>query len=290
MVQVQKSFDSNDPLLYIVPTPIGNLDDMTFRAVKTLESVDLVACEDTRQSSKLLNHFNIDKPLLSYHEHNKHNREESIIEKLKEGQKIALVSDAGMPIISDPGFELVKRAREEGIDVTVLPGANAALTALVGSGIASQTFTFYGFLPRKKKDMVNVLEGLGKTDHTLIFYESPYRVKQTVEVLAQTYSNDRKIAVTRELTKKFEEYVYGTLDEVNLFMQSEKAELRGEFCIIVEGKEEFQTTESSWWSELTLIEHVDHYVSDGFSKKDAIKKVSKDRNQSKNEVYQAYHQ
>ncbi|GEL78274.1 16S rRNA (cytidine(1402)-2'-O)-methyltransferase [Tenuibacillus multivorans] len=289
MVHIQKSFDSDDAKLFIVPTPIGNLDDMTFRAVKTLENVELIACEDTRQTKKLLSHFNIEKPLLSYHEHNKYNREEGLVDRLKQGQSIALVSDAGMPIISDPGFEIVRRSREEGIDVTVLPGANAALTALVGSGIDSRTFTFYGFLPRKKKEMVDVLETLGRTNHTLIFYESPYRIKQTLKVMHEAYSPTRQISVARELTKKFEEYVYGTLDEVTLYMQSESAELRGEFCIVLEGQKEFDDEEEQWWDKLALNEHVDYYIEKGYSTKDAIKVVAKDRSLPKREVYQDYH-
>ncbi|WP_277673583.1 16S rRNA (cytidine(1402)-2'-O)-methyltransferase [Piscibacillus halophilus] len=290
MVQIQKSFDQEEPSLYIVPTPIGNLDDMTYRAVKTLQMVDAVACEDTRQTKKLLHYFEIEKSLISYHEHNKYDREDRIIQQLKKGQKIALVSDAGMPIVSDPGFELVRRAREEGLKVTVLPGANAALTALVGSGLPSETFTFYGFLPRKKKDMVEVLIMLGKTDHTLIFYESPHRIKQTIDIIHQTYSSDRNTTIARELTKKFEEYVYGTLEEVNLYMKSNDAELRGEFCIIIEGKLEFQDESSAWWQELTIVEHVDYYVEQGKTPKDAIKMVSKERGQAKREVYQEYHQ
>ncbi|MGP4073057.1 16S rRNA (cytidine(1402)-2'-O)-methyltransferase [Piscibacillus sp. B03] len=290
MVQIQRSFKGESPRLYIVPTPIGNLDDMTYRAVKTLQQVDAIACEDTRQTKKLLHYFEIEKPLISYHEHNKFDREEKLVERLKNGEMIALVSDAGMPIISDPGFELVRRVREEGISVTVLPGANAALTAFVGSGITSSSFTFYGFLPRKKKEIVEVLKLLGKTDHTLIFYESPHRIKQTIAVMHEVYSENRKMTVARELTKKFEEYVYGTLKEVNLFMTSEEAELRGEFCIVLEGKIEFEDDVNNWWQDLSLIDHVDYYVDQGKSKKDAIKMVAKERGQAKNEIYQAYHE
>lgn len=290
MVQIQQSFKGESPRLYIVPTPIGNLDDMTYRAVKTLQQVDAIACEDTRQTKKLLHYFEIEKPLISYHEHNKFDREEKLVERLKNGEMIALVSDAGMPIISDPGFELVRRVREEGISVTVLPGANAALTAFVGSGITSSSFTFYGFLPRKKKEIVEVLKLLGKTDHTLIFYESPHRIKQTIAVMHEVYSENRKMTVARELTKKFEEYVYGTLKEVNLFMTSEEAELRGEFCIVLEGKIEFEDDVNNWWQDLSLIDHVDYYVDKGKSKKDAIKMVAKERGQAKNEIYQAYHE
>ncbi|MFD2638534.1 16S rRNA (cytidine(1402)-2'-O)-methyltransferase [Piscibacillus salipiscarius] len=290
MVQIQKSFDSKEPGLYIVPTPIGNLDDMTYRAVSILQSVDMIACEDTRQTKKLLHYFNIEKPLISYHEHNKFEREEKLINLLKDGQTIALVSDAGMPIISDPGFELVRRVREEGVNVTALPGANAALTALVGSGITSGSFTFYGFLPRKKKELKEVFEELGKANHTLIFYESPHRVKHTIEVMNEVYSSDRKVVVARELTKKFEEYVYGSLDEVSLYMKSEDAELRGEFCIVLEGRLEFEDEQNNWWEELSVKEHVDHYVRQGDSPKDAIKKVAKERGQAKNKVYQAYHE
>src|SRR5690606_4226862 len=225
MVQIQKSFQNDGAKLYVVPTPIGNLDDMTIRAVNILKEVDVIACEDTRQTSKLINHFNIEASLISYHEHNKFERENQLLDLLKQGKSIALVSDAGMPIISDPGAELVRRVREEGFDVIVLPGANAALTALVGSGLAGGSFTFYGFLPRKKSEIIQVLKALSEQEHTLIFYESPHRVKKTLQTMQEVYASDRKVVLARELTKKFEEYITGTIDELMVLIESEQLEL-----------------------------------------------------------------
>ncbi|PKR77485.1 16S rRNA (cytidine(1402)-2'-O)-methyltransferase [Halalkalibacillus sediminis] len=290
MVHIQKSFEGQQAKLYIVPTPIGNLEDMTFRSVDTLKMVDLIACEDTRQSKKLMNHFEIETALVSYHEHNKFAREEELITKLKNGNNIAIVSDAGMPMISDPGYEMVRRAREEEIDVVVLPGANAALTALVGSGLPAYSFTFYGFLPRKKKELKEVLNSLKDQKQTMIFYESPYRMKQTLEIMKGVYPADRGVTVARELTKKFEEYINGTVEEVSEYFQSKKAETRGEFCLIVEGGEGQEVTETSWWEGLSIIEHVEQHIEQGLSAKDAIKQTSQERNMPKREVYQEYHQ
>ncbi|MGM8215725.1 16S rRNA (cytidine(1402)-2'-O)-methyltransferase [Bacillaceae bacterium W0354] len=291
MVHIQKSFLNDRAKLYMVPTPIGNLDDMTFRAINILKEADVIACEDTRQTKKLLNHFQIDTPLISYHEHNKFDRETELISKLKEGQTIALVSDAGMPVISDPGYELVRRAREENIDVVALPGANAALTALVGSGIPSWSFTFCGFLPRKKNEIIEVLKSLGETEHTLIFYESPHRVKKTLQVMKEIYSSDRMITLARELTKKFEEYAYGTIEEIVEWIETNDVELRGEYCLVVEGRREFEQQHDEWWKEMSVIEHVDHYVdNENIMTKEAIKMVAKDRNKGKRDIYQMYHQ
>jgi 16S rRNA (cytidine1402-2'-O)-methyltransferase len=287
---IQKSFaDEKRGKLYIVPTPIGNLEDITFRALNTLKEVDLIACEDTRQTQKLLNHFQITTSTVSYHEHNKEISGEKILTKLEEGQKIALVSDAGMPVISDPGFDLIDRANHIA-DVIVLPGANAALCALVGSGLPALQFYFYGFLPRKKKELSNVLEQLMYINATLIFYESPHRIKETVKAMYQVFGENRKIVLARELTKKFEEYVRGTAKEVHEWLSSDQAEVRGEFCIILEGTDE-KREEPEWWNNLSIMDHVNLYIDEkNMSNKDAIKKTAVDRDIPKREVYNIFHQ
>jgi 16S rRNA (cytidine1402-2'-O)-methyltransferase len=288
-VNIQKSFEETDKgVLYVVPTPIGNLEDMTYRALKTLESVAIIAAEDTRNTKKLLNHFDIQTPLISYHEHNKLAREEQLLQKLAQGESIAVVSDAGMPGISDPGFEIVQAAIGDDLPVVVLPGANAALCALVGSGLPTDEFYFYGFLPRKKKEKQSELARLKDLPATLLFYESPYRLKDTLNVLKDTLGT-RHAAIARELTKRFEEYVRGTMDE--LIAWSEANELRGEFCIIVEGSTGGEINESAgWWQDLSVEEHVENYMEkDGYTSKEAIKRVALDRDVPKREIYQAYH-
>ncbi|UOQ91341.1 16S rRNA (cytidine(1402)-2'-O)-methyltransferase [Halobacillus shinanisalinarum] len=288
-MNIQKSFGNDEQLgqLYIVPTPIGNLQDMTYRAVATLNDVDVIAAEDTRNTKKLLNHFDISTQLISYHEHNKMTRGPELINRLKRADKIAVVSDAGMPGISDPGSDLVKLATEENLPVIVLPGANAALPALVGSGLATDSFYFYGFLPRKKKERLTELETLQKQYSTIIFYESPHRLREMLVHVHKQFGN-RKAVLARELTKRYEEYIRGTLEEVMNWADQE--EVRGEFCVIVEGAEEGEFVNSFWWSHLSMIEHVEYYINEkGLNSKDAIKQTSVDRKLSKREVYQAYH-
>lgn len=288
-MMIQKSF--NDDLkgkLYIVPTPIGNLEDITYRALNTLKSADLIAAEDTRNTQKLLNHFDIHTPLISYHEHNKREREDMMVSKVEEGQVVALVSDAGMPAISDPGYELVHALIKSDLPVVVLPGANAALCALVGSGLPSSEFYFYGFLPRKKKEKQAELERLRSLKATLLIYESPFRVKDTLKVILEQLGN-RNIAIARELTKRFEEYVRGTVEE--LISWTEETELRGEFCLVIEGDSGENTEhDDMWWSHLSVVEHVTHYMDEqSLSSKEAIKIVATERKLPKREVYQAYH-
>ncbi|MET3683776.1 16S rRNA (cytidine1402-2'-O)-methyltransferase [Alkalibacillus flavidus] len=292
MVQRQKSFSKEVvPTLYIVPTPIGNLDDMTFRAVNVLHQVDLIACEDTRQTKKLLNHFDIDGALVSFHEHSDEAKRASLLADLREGKSIALVSDAGMPLISDPGYTLVRDAREEGLHVVALPGANAALTALVASGLPTDSFTFAGFLPKKEQDMRKRLEALDQTGHTLVFYESPYRVKQTVKRMADVYDETRRVTLARELTKTFEEYVSGTIREVYEWVESNDATIRGEFCITVEPADLDNQEIERWWDSWTIIEHVDYYkANEGIKTKAAVKKVAEDRGVPSRDVYDAYHE
>lgn len=285
----QKSFENeeNKGILYLVPTPIGNLEDMSFRAVRMMKEADFIAAEDTRNTKKLCNHFEINTPIVSYHEHNRMVSGAKLIEKLKEGAKIALVSDAGMPTISDPGYELVVEATIEKIAVVPLPGANAALTSLIASGIQTQPFYFYGFLSRQKKDRKKELELLKNQQATMIFYESPHRLKETLQQIEEVLGN-RQMAICRELTKKFEEFIRGTTSE--LVEWSTQGEVRGEFCIIIEGNKEETVEEESWWESLSIPQHVEHYITvKGQTSKEAIKEVAKDRNLQKREVYQAYH-
>lgn len=283
----QKSFEQErEPALYLVPTPIGNLEDMTYRAVRILREADVIAAEDTRNTKKLCNHFEIPTPLISYHEHNRQQSGESILERIRSGNVVALVSDAGMPAISDPGYELVQACIEEGIPVVALPGANAALTALIASGIAPQPFYFYGFLNRSRKEKKKELEELKKKDGAIIFYESPHRLKETLGLLYE-YLGDRQIVLARELTKRFEEYIRGTIAEVINWASNQ--EIRGEFVVIVEGTN-YVEEEAVWWKNIGLKEHVDQYIeSEGMKPNDAIKQTAKERNIPKREVYQAYH-
>ncbi|KPB03476.1 16S rRNA (cytidine(1402)-2'-O)-methyltransferase [Bacillus sp. CHD6a] len=274
--------------LYLIPTPIGNLEDITYRSLRMLKEVDYIAAEDTRNTKKLCNYFEITTPLISYHEHNKEQSGRKIMDLLKDGKNIGLVSDAGMPSISDPGYEIVVEALEEKLYVVPLPGANAALTALIASGLVSQPFYFYGFLDRQKKEKKKELERLKKFTDTFILYESPHRLKETLSVMHEILGN-RSIVVSRELTKKFEEFTRGSISEV-LALYEEQG-IKGECCIIIEGsREEVQDDTESWWQNLSILEHVQQVMeTEGYSSKEAIKQVSKERNLPKREVYQAYH-
>lgn len=287
----QKSFQNNEGLglLYLVPTPIGNLEDMTFRAIRILKEADLIAAEDTRQTKKLCNYFEIETPVTSYHDHNKGVSGDKIIGELKAGKIVALVSDAGMPTISDPGYELVVSALEENLKVIPLPGANAALTALTASGLETQPFFFFGFLERQKKEKKKQLEQLKNISSTLIFYEAPHRLKETLEQMGEVLGN-RKIVLSRELTKKFEEFIRGTIQDCLKWAREE--EVRGEFCLIVEGNQnpEEDGTEQAWWIPLSITDHVNHYIDvQGLSSKEAIKQTAADRNMPKRDVYQEFH-
>ncbi|MCR2823360.1 16S rRNA (cytidine(1402)-2'-O)-methyltransferase [Lederbergia panacisoli] len=289
-MQIQKSFSQAEKgILYLVPTPIGNLEDMTFRAIRMMKEADVIAAEDTRNTKKLCNYFEITTPLISYHEHNKEISGKEIVRRLEAGEKVALVSDAGMPCISDPGYELAAEAIQAGITVVPLPGANAALTALIASGIKTQPFYFYGFLSRGKKEKKQELEELKKQQATLIFYEAPHRLKETLKSMHDILGN-RNIVLCRELTKKFEEFIRGTLEEA--IQWAEQEEVRGEFCLILEGSSETDEhdEEAVWWSSIEIKAHVQHYIDEkGFPSKEAIKKTAKDRNLPKRDVYQAYH-
>ncbi|OQP04371.1 16S rRNA (cytidine(1402)-2'-O)-methyltransferase [Geobacillus sp. 46C-IIa] len=293
MLWQQKSFaeQMEQGTLYIVPTPIGNLEDMTFRAVRTLREADVIAAEDTRQTKKLLSHFDIHTPLVSYHEHNRYASGRQLVEWLKEGKTVALVSDAGMPGISDPGYELIVAALAERCRVVPLPGANAALTALVASGLPTGRFLFIGFLERAKKERREQLLSLKTAAETLIFYEAPHRLKETLAAMYDVFG-ERRVALCRELTKRFEEFIRGDLSEVIAW--AETADIRGEFCVVVEGARsggEPEQEEEAWWQPLSLVEHVDYYVREhGLSVKEAVKQAAGDRNMSKRDVYQQYHQ
>ncbi|WP_419958826.1 16S rRNA (cytidine(1402)-2'-O)-methyltransferase [Psychrobacillus psychrotolerans] len=276
--------------LYLVATPIGNLEDMTMRAIRILKEVDIIAAEDTRNTKKLCNYFEISTPLLSYHDHNLQVGGEKLLELLREGKSIALVSDAGLPCISDPGADIVAKAVQEGFAVVPIPGANAALSALIASGLSTQPFFFYGFLSRNKKERKAEIEKLQKRQESVILYESPHRLKESLRDMQSIMEGTRKIVLARELTKKFEEFLRGTIDEAVEWV--EQAEIRGEFCIVLEGNEEVSETsdEAQWWSEITLEEHVDRLIAEKqCTSKEAIKEVAIQRGLSKREVYQNYH-
>lgn len=270
--------------LYLVPTPIGNLKDITLRALETLQEADFIAAEDTRQTLKLLNHFDIKKPLISYHKYNEQIKSDKIIELLAEGKNIALVSDAGTPGISDPGSVIVQRCIEKMIDFEVLPGATAITTALVYSGLDTTKFLFRGFLPRENKERKIITDELLKSQETLIFYEAPHRLLDTLTYLLDTFGN-RSIAVCRELTKIYEEIYRGSLKEaLEYFIENRP---RGEFVLVLEGKklEEIKEEKREEWINLSIEEHIVKYIKDGLSKKDAIKLVAKERELPKSEVY-----
>jgi len=268
--------------LYICPTPIGNLEDITLRVLRVLKEVDLIAAEDTRHTRKLLNHFEIDKKTISYHEHNKEKMGPRLIEDLLAGKDVALVSDAGMPGISDPGEDLVRLCIENHIDFYVLPGACALINAVVGSGLSTKKFSFEGFLDRNSKKRRDRLELIQNEDRTLMFYEAPHRIKDTLKDMYKVLG-DRQIVVSRELTKKFEEYIRGTISQViDIFNDRE---IKGEFVIVLEGLSEKVVVMDSDCVELTIEEHVVKLMEEGHSKKEAIKAVAKLRNIPKKEVY-----
>ena len=267
--------------LYICPTPIGNLEDITYRTLRVLNEVDLIAAEDTRHSVKLLNHFEISKPLTSYFEHNKDTKGIYLINKLLEGENIALISDAGMPGISDPGEDLIKLALENNIEVDVLPGASAFVIALVGSGLNTHKFAFEGFLDRDKKLRRSRLEEIKEEDRTMIFYESPHRLKDTLKDMLKILGN-REISVNRELTKKYQEVIREDIETViNIFNEKE---VKGEFVLIVDGFKGEKTLANDH-SNLNEREYVEVLLSEGMSKKDAIKVVCKERKLKKDFVY-----
>lgn len=270
--------------LYLCATPIGNLEDITYRVVRTLNEVDLIGAEDTRNSIKLLNHFDIKTPMTSYHEFNKYDKAKQLVEMMKEGKNIAIITDAGMPGISDPGEEVVRQCFEAGIQVTSLPGPAACITALTMSGQKTRRFCFEAFLPKDKKEKVAVLEELKNETRTIIIYEAPHRLARTLKELRETLGN-RQLTLCRELTKKYEEADKTTIDQA-IEKYNEK-EPRGEYVLVIEGKsqEEIQEENKQKWESMTIEEHMEYYISQGNDKKSAMKLVAKDRGVSKRDIY-----
>lgn len=271
--------------LYLCATPIGNLEDMTYRVIRTLGEVDLIAAEDTRNSIKLLNHFEIKTPMTSYHEYNKIEKGQKLVEKLQSGMNIALITDAGTPGISDPGEELVKMCYEAGIEVTSLPGAAACITALTLSGLSTRRFCFEAFLPTDKKEKQAVLKELVDETRTIVMYEAPHRLVKTLQELLENLGN-RRITVCRELTKKHETAFVTTLGEAIQYYEANDP--KGECVLVMEGRsrEELRQEEVSKWEEMSIEEHMDLYLGQGIDRKEAMKKVAKDRGISKRDVYQ----
>ena len=270
--------------LYLCATPIGNLEDITYRVVRTLNEVDLIGAEDTRNSIKLLNHFDIKTPMTSYHEFNKYDKAKQLVEMMKEGKNIAIITDAGTPGISDPGEEVVRQCFEAGIQVTSLPGPAACITALTMSGQKTRRFCFEAFLPKDKKEKVAVLEELKNETRTIIIYEAPHRLARTLKELRETLGN-RQLTLCRELTKKYEEADKTTIDQA-IEKYNEK-EPRGEYVLVIEGKsqEEIQEENKQKWESMTIDEHMEYYISQGNDKKSAMKLVAKDRGVSKRDIY-----
>ena len=272
--------------LYLYATPIGNLEDMTFRCIRILKEVDLIAAEDTRNSIKLLNHFEIKTPMTSYHEYNKIEKGHKLVEHLLNGEDIALITDAGTPGISDPGEELVKMCQEAGIVVTAIPGAAACITALTISGLSTRRFAFEAFLPADKKERQAVLDELKEETRTIVLYEAPHRLLKTLQLLYDTIGN-RKISICRELTKKHETVFAATMEEALAYYNNH--EPKGECVMVIEGKsrDEIRAEEQAHWEEMTIEEHMEYYESQGIDRKEAMKRVAKDRGIGKRDVYKA---
>ena len=273
--------------LYLCATPIGNLEDITYRVLRTLKEVDLIAAEDTRNSIRLRNHFEIKTPMTSYHEYNKIDKAYQLVAKMREGKNIALITDAGTPGISDPGEDIVRICYEEGIPVTSLPGAAACITALTMSGLPTRRFAFEAFLPKDKKEHQAVLEELKTETRTIIIYEAPHHLVRTLQELSDTLGGDRRLTICRELTKRHEEKLQMTLaDSLSYY---EVNEPRGEYVLIIAGRsrEEMKKEEQAGWEALSLEEHMAHYESQGIDRKEAMKRVAKDRGVSKRDIYQA---
>ena len=276
---IQKSYD-NSPTLYIVPTPIGNLEDMTFRAIKILKEVDAIFCEDTRDTRQLLNYFNINNKLISNHKFNEITTKNKILEYLKSGKTIALVSDRGTPGISDPGYEAIRHIIDSNFNVVCLPGANALIPAIIMSGMNPQPFVFYGFLNSKSSKQLEELKKLENIEYSIIFYEAPHRLKNTLGNISQVFGNPN-ISLVREISKLHEEVIRDNIDNIIKICDT----LKGEFVIVVEGKKKEKTD----YSNISVLEHINMYINSGYSEKDSIKMVAKDRNVNKNVIYQEFH-
>lgn len=276
----------------MVATPIGNLNDFSPRAIEVLKGVDLIAAEDTRNSIKLLNHFAIETPMTSYHEYNRVEKARELVDKMLEGKTVALITDAGMPGISDPGEDLVAFALESGIEVSVIPGPCAAVSALAISGQPTRRFVFEGFLPtdKEKKERALRLERLKDETRTIIIYEAPHRLAKTLKLLEETFGSERGISLVRELTKVHEEVIKTTLGEAVIKYETE--EPRGEFVLVIDGKSEAEISEAerAQWDDMSIAEHVDMYISGGMEKMEAMKQVAKDRGIGKRDVYKEYNE
>ena len=270
--------------LYLVATPIGNLEDMTFRAIRTLQEADLIAAEDTRNSIKLLNHFEIQTPMTSYHEYNKFDKGRKLVDKVLEGQNIALITDAGTPGISDPGEELVKMCYEADIRVTSVPGAAACITALTMSGLGTRRFAFEAFLPSDKKEREEVLKEMETETRTIVMYEAPHRLVKTLKMLAERLG-DRKVTVCRELTKRHETAFRSTLPEAAAYYDANDP--KGECVLVIEGlsREAIRQEEKERWEDMSIEDHMEHYLSQGLDRKEAMKRTAKDRGVQKREIY-----
>lgn len=275
----QSSYD-NSPSLYLIPTPIGNMEDITYRGVKILESVDIIFCEDTRVTQNLLNYFKIRKKLISLHEHNEESVKIRVLEYLKEGKSVGLVTDRGTPIISDPGYKTVKYVSDNNYNVIALPGACAFVSALISSGIGAQPFTFYGFLDSKYEKKKKELEKLKFVTNTVIFYEAPHRILKTLELMLKIWG-DREISLSREISKKYESIYRGTISQ----LLSNFGDVRGEFVIVVAGNNDLELVDDN----KTLKEQVDFYVRNGVNTMEAIKMVARENNMKKSDVYNEYH-
>ncbi|MDO4963102.1 MAG: 16S rRNA (cytidine(1402)-2'-O)-methyltransferase [bacterium] len=275
----QKSYD-NSPTLYLIPTPIGNMEDITIRAINILKSVDVIFCEDTRVTGELLKYLNINKKLISSHNYNEFNNKNKLIEYLSNGYNVGLVSDRGTPIISDPGYELAKEAIDKGYNVVSLPGATALIPALTSSGISPMPFYYYGFLNSKAQSRRKELENLKNIEATLILYEAPHRIKETLIDLGNILGNNRRMSISREISKKYEEIYRGTIKEIISLDNNYK----GELVLVVEGNKNI-----SQYKNLSILEHINLYLEDGNKIMDAIKIVAKERGMKKSEVYDIYH-
>lgn len=272
-------------ILYLVATPIGNLEDMTYRAVRILSEVDVIAAEDTRNSIKLLNHFEIKTPMTSYHEHNKYEKAKVLVARLLKGENMAVITDAGTPGISDPGEELVRQCYEAGICVVPVPGACAAVNGLIASGLSTRRFAFEAFLPADKKERKVILEELKTETRTIIIYEAPHRLIKTLEELKETLGN-RRLTICKELTKKYENFEQTTIAEA--LVKYEDEEPRGEHILVIEGisHNDLVMEDRKKWESMSVVDHIKMYMSQGMDKKEATKQVAKDRGVSKREIYE----
>lgn len=288
MLQQQSFSQQTKGCLYLVPTPIGNLADMTYRAVDILKSSDMILAEDTRQTGKLLAHYNIQQSMQSFHEHTHAEQVDRLVQEMLDGKQLALVSDAGMPLINDPGHPLVQACIDHQIAVVALPGANAALTALIASGLTANQFTYYGFFPRKTKDQHSLLKIIGKRTETALFYESPHRITASLKQIAKSLGDNCQVVVARELTKRYETYLRGHVGDIIEFVESHP--LKGEIVLMIAGGDLIDSAVVEDFSDVSLKAHVIQYIEgQGMTAKEAIKQVTKIRNVPRKQVYNAYH-